>query len=253
MPMNLRARGVIFPERLPTLARYSPDESVADLIQWFWLPRWELPEGQVLTQDVLPFPSANLTCEEQGVRITGPSTALSRQELQGSGWALGVLLQPAGLAALEVPPSVNTTVSFALPIEQEIVRSMAAGADLEAVQELSAWFAQLGAPSPRALEANRLLRVASGTRGVTTADGLADAMHLSVRTVQRLARDFIGMTPLMIIRRYRLQEVADLLRGGSQTIANIAARAGYADHAHLTRDFRRIFGFGPREYRELQL
>src|SRR5699024_8935179 len=112
-----------------------------------------------------------------------------------------------------------------------------------------AWLGDLPAPPQRALEANRLLRIAAESTAVTTLGELAEALHTSPRTGQRLAEDFLGLSPLQVIRRYRLQEAARHLREGTETIAGIAARLGYTDHAHLTPDFLRTFGYGHREYR----
>ena len=54
-----------------------------------------------------------------------------------------------------------------------------------------------------------------------------------------------------MIRRYRLQEAAQRLREDpSVTVAQVAAELDYADHAHLTADFRRVLGFSPSQYRQ---
>lgn len=53
-----------------------------------------------------------------------------------------------------------------------------------------------------------------------------------------------------MIRRYRLQEAAQRLRDDpAVTIAQVAADLGYADHAHLTTDFRTVLGLTPNRYR----
>ncbi|MGH3545506.1 MAG: helix-turn-helix domain-containing protein, partial [Mycobacteriales bacterium] len=65
-----------------------------------------------------------------------------------------------------------------------------------------------------------------------------------------LTQRYVGLTPLAIIRRYRLQEAAQrLLEEPSITIAQVAADLGYADHAHLSADFRHVLGFSPNSYR----
>ena len=54
-----------------------------------------------------------------------------------------------------------------------------------------------------------------------------------------------------MIGRYRLQEAAQRLREDpSLTIAYVAAELDYADHAHLTADFRQVLGFSPSLYRQ---
>ena len=53
-----------------------------------------------------------------------------------------------------------------------------------------------------------------------------------------------------MIRRYRLQEVVDRLEVGGPTVdwAQLAADLGYADQAHLSRDFADLFGEPPTWY-----
>jgi len=68
--------------------------------------------------------------------------------------------------------------------------------------------------------------------------------------VQRLARRYVGLTPLAMIRRRRLQEAAQQLRINPRiSLAELAAQLGYADQAHLSTDFRAVLGFTPSAYR----
>ncbi|WP_334071861.1 helix-turn-helix domain-containing protein [Burkholderia cepacia] len=58
------------------------------------------------------------------------------------------------------------------------------------------------------------------------------------------------MTPKWVICRYRLHEAADKLAGGEAVdLAELAQALGYFDQAHFTRDFRKLVGKAPAEYR----
>jgi transcriptional regulator GlxA family with amidase domain len=60
----------------------------------------------------------------------------------------------------------------------------------------------------------------------------------------------VGLSPAAMIRRRRLQEAAQRVRENPEAdLASIAAELGYADHAHLTRDFQAVLGIAPRTYR----
>nr|WP_279596097.1 helix-turn-helix domain-containing protein [Actinomyces bowdenii] len=79
-------------------------------------------------------------------------------------------------------------------------------------------------------------------------------MGMSVRGVQRLAARWIGLPPLAVIRRYRLQEAALRLREDpGLSVVRVAADLGYADQAHLAADFRAVVGLAPSRYRRGQV
>ncbi|GGY75150.1 helix-turn-helix domain-containing protein [Streptomyces omiyaensis] len=75
----------------------------------------------------------------------------------------------------------------------------------------------------------------------------ADALGLGARRLHRLALDAYGYGPLTLTRVLRLQRALGLLRAGVPP-ARAAARAGYTDQAHLTRDTRALAGTTPGAY-----
>jgi AraC-like DNA-binding protein len=74
------------------------------------------------------------------------------------------------------------------------------------------------------------------------------AFGLSERSLQRLVQRRLGLTPKWLIQRRRLQEAAERLRTGGTTVAATAAVLGYADQAHLVRDFSRVTGTTPGRF-----
>jgi AraC-like DNA-binding protein len=64
-----------------------------------------------------------------------------------------------------------------------------------------------------------------------------------------LFAEYVGIGPKWVIRRYRLHEVTErLAAGGRVDWAALAADLGYADQAHLVRDFKQMFGEPPTRY-----
>lgn len=55
------------------------------------------------------------------------------------------------------------------------------------------------------------------------------------------------------IQRLRIGYAADRLVGMNGSIGRIAVQAGFADHGHLCREFRRYTGMTPSAYRELTM
>lgn len=270
-------RGILYPTRLPTFHRVPASPDLAAFVRWFWIPRWRLPPGRVSRQEVLPFPASNLVVEPEGVSLSGPTTRVSHRDLRGTGWAVGALLRPAGIAALgiepggirdaEVPfdaPELQRAVSSAMqnPDETQSPGATQGPDELQSPDEEAArgsavdaygwWlFDRAARPDERALLANALEDTVSADREIVRVEQLAERLGISIRRVQRLAQRYIGVPPLAVIRRYRLQEALERLREDPESnIARVAAELGYADHAHLAADFRRVMGLTPNSYRE---
>ena len=69
---------------------------------------------------------------------------------------------------------------------------------------------------------------------------------VSVRTVQRLFSEYVGVGPKWVLQRYRLHEALAQLHAGADTDwARFALGLGYYDQAHFVRDFRALVGRTP--------
>ncbi len=266
-------RGVLYPTRLPRFARYPAPAPVADRVAWFWIPEWDLAPGRTSRQHLIAFAACNLVVEGSEVAISGPTTRSSYRDLAGRGWAVGALLRPAAVTALIDDPGALADGRRVLDLPElrdSVVAAMAGAATggvatdgtvmngatggsrhERAVAAFADWVGEhLPEPDEDARRANALADLLGSDPAVLRLEDTARALSVSVRTVQRLARRYVGLPPLAMIRRRRLQEAAERLRDAPGTdLAELAAELGYADHAHLTRDFREVLGMTPTGYR----
>ncbi len=68
---------------------------------------------------------------------------------------------------------------------------------------------------------------------------LADDCHLSRRQLERKFQDAVGMSPKTLARRMRFEKVRDRLCGEPETdFLALALEYGFADQAHLSREFK---------------
>ncbi|WP_078606398.1 helix-turn-helix transcriptional regulator [Streptomyces violaceorubidus] len=74
----------------------------------------------------------------------------------------------------------------------------------------------------------------------------ADALGITARTLHRHCLAAFGYGPKTLARVLRLQRALALAREGTP-LAETAARTGFADQAHLTRDVRELAGLPPAE------
>ena len=71
-------------------------------------------------------------------------------------------------------------------------------------------------------------------------------VDVSSRSVQRHFVRTTGLTKKFIEQTKRAQLAAQLLESGTPA-SSVAARAGYADQAHMTRSFKRLLGYTPSQ------
>ncbi len=62
-------------------------------------------------------------------------------------------------------------------------------------------------------------------------------------------KQYVGVPPKWVIKRYRLHEIAgELVENQEADWAQLAADAGYFDQAHFIKDFKQIVGQAPSAY-----
>ena len=103
------------------------------------------------------------------------------------------------------------------------------------------------APDPAVAEVVAIFRLILRDPSLVRVDQLAARVGRSPRGLQRLFREYVGVTPKWVLRRLRLQEAAERMRDGAGDWASLALDLGYADQAHFINDFRRVVGRSPAE------
>jgi AraC-like DNA-binding protein len=79
---------------------------------------------------------------------------------------------------------------------------------------------------------------------------MANEIGWSHRRLIARFREQIGLTPKLLARVVRFDRAATALRAPTaRGLAEIAYDSGYADQAHLTREFRELAGLSPKRFR----
>lgn len=247
-----------------TLHWFDAPPGSSDIIDRFWVPVWSVPEGRVSRQSVLMYPGCVAVVYPTVAEFRGVHTGLSTVELEGDAWVVGVKLRPAAAYLATRTPVVEFT-------DRAVSLSDALDTDDDTVREVVAQVRSIMTPAPNDENAQSQAAAAFGTlftgltldddahlanaivdaaqdRRVNTVAELGDLACLSTRSLQRLCKNRLGLSPLWIIRRRRLQDAAGRLREPGASLADVAADLGYSDHAHFTRDFRTVTGMTPSEY-----
>jgi AraC-like DNA-binding protein len=243
--------------------RYEADAEFDGLLQRFWIPVWSVPPGREAPQRVLQYPVSLVVVAQDYARFYGVVSGLSTTTLTGSGWAVGVMCAPAAGALVAGGSMSDYTDRFV------DVTDVLGGTG----QELTTRVRKAMAPDPHAPAAhtaamaafgdalrpflpvdadghlvNRIVDFVEEEREVTRVEQVCQHLGLSERALQRLVQRRLGLTPKWLIQRRRLQEAAERLRAGSDSLGSVAAVLGYADQAHFTRDFVRVTAMTPGQF-----
>jgi len=80
-----------------------------------------------------------------------------------------------------------------------------------------------------------------------TVSALAGTAMMSRSTFSDRFTAVVGLPPLRYLTRWRLTIAADLLRGGTLKVTEVAQRVGYGSEAAFSRAFKDEFGYPPRD------
>ena len=98
----------------------------------------------------------------------------------------------------------------------------------------------------------RMVSLIRSENGATSMRWLADAVGLSGRQLERLARDTLGLSPKTFARVTRLQSVVRRMIAAKPTnLAEVAAEFHYTDQTHMTREFAALAQLTPAAYQRM--
>ena len=225
-----------------------PAGPVADLLECAWQARADAPH----VQRVLPDGCMDLLVQGGRLVVAGPDTTAHLASSPAGSVTTGLRFRPGRLPALLGVPAeelrdtrtaLDALLARPLPgpggdpgeapgtplaLLLEVAAALRAGADAPA--------RTLPAPlPPRALRAL--------ARGMPVTE-LADRLGVTSRTLHRRCRATLGYGPAVARRVLRFRTASALLFDGV-TPAEVAARTGYADQPHLSREVRSLAGLSP--------
>jgi AraC-like DNA-binding protein len=249
-------RGILNPHEGRRHFRLTRRLPAADLDPWVerhWMVEWDLDEP--FTQELLNHPTINVAVEADRAEVNGIRTQRDRRTIAGAGRVVGVKFRPGAFQPF-YGRSVHQLTNRAVPLEAVFG---AAGAELaEAVRtEPDEPFAvmeaflreRLPAHDPQLDVLAAIVATMLEDPAVVRVDELAARHAMSPRTLQRLFRRYVGVSPKWVLQRYRLHEAAErIAEGRPGEWAATALELGYADQAHFIRDFKALVGASPAQY-----
>ena len=153
---------------------------------------------------------------------------------------------------LGLPPGQDGVRAVEHPIAQlqaTLAASIKAGKVDEALAEVSQYFVQ----ARSRLANDRLLAKAGGAmraaHGTLPVSQVAAAAHATVRTLERKFKQAAGYTVKDVSGLMRFEQACHhIWQNPAASLAGLAQELGYADQAHLGREFKRYSGTTPAAF-----
>ena len=240
----------------PRLERFEAGETLRPFVEHYWAVTWERQPR--VTRETVPHPSVHLVLEPGLSELHGVYRRRFSRIIEGSGRVLGIKFRPGGFRPFVKESVSRLTGKIVAPsmvfgpsidkLEAEAAACAEAGEAFELVDD----FLNQSKPAPTAelFRVSEIAQVIAGDRSITRVEMLVERFDMGPRQLQRLFRDYVGVSPKWVIQRHRLIEAAERLRSGDESIdfAALALDLGYSDQPHFIRDFKTMVGMTPADY-----
>lgn len=253
-------RGIVDPAALLRQVRFrrlAPAAELAELVEHYWFIDWDL--DQPFEQHVVGHPAVNLVvvrptaADPVTAEVSGAARELFSIKLADRGWVRGVQFRPGAFRAFSRRSPAELTgrrvpLAQVLPVADPGDRLAAAATDEVAAAVFDELLLGLRPDLDDAVRlAMRLVDRVRHDRGLRRVEELAQQAGLSVRSLQRLFTEYVGIGPKQVILRYRVHGAIEFAEGEVDWAA-VAAELGYSDQAHLVREVTATIGVSPAAY-----
>ena len=228
---------------------------LSGLVDYHWYVGWRTAAPH--EQQVLAQPRVHVAAEHGRLLVHGIAREPFVRTLTGVGHTLGAAFHPGGFRpplgrsvgsiAGRVLPAADLLGADDRPAARRILGTTDVAVMVEAMED---YLGGLEPPDdPVVRDVRDLVAQAERDRSLTRAEELAGRAGTSLRTLQRLFTDYVGIGPKWVITRFRVLDAAAAAHSGeSVDWAGLAHDLGFADQPHLTRVFTQVVGTPPATY-----
>jgi AraC-like DNA-binding protein len=240
------------------LSRFMPSEDLQFFIEHFWIVEWDLGDGSY-QQDILAYPSVHLAVEKGKTMIYGVVTGKFNRTIKGQGKVVGIKFRPGGFYPF-YQSSVSSISDDLITVDEvfdvgskDLENRILVSNSREKMVERAEDFIREHLPEEdeRVPFINEIIDAVIADKSLIKVDQLVEQFDVSKRSLQRMFKKYVGVSPKWVIKRYRLHEVAgQLVENRDTDWAQLAVDLGYYDQSHFIKDFKSIVGQTPAEYQK---
>jgi AraC-like DNA-binding protein len=256
--MAFKSRGILNPSLSAEkfkLRHYAPSENLSYFVEHYWLIHWDLRGQEPFVSEVLAHPTVHLVFERGKTGIFGIVSTKYSHLLKDEGAVFGVKFRVGAFY-----PFVKFPISELTDNVKSLEEIFGVSSDAIAEEVLSKkddedqiafvekfLLQRLPEKDPLIEELCAIAELIENEPAICKVEDLVERIPFSKRHLQRLFKQYVGISPKWVIQRYRLHEAAEQV-AKSGDWARLAVDLGYFDQAHFIKDFKAIIGKTPKEY-----
>jgi AraC-like DNA-binding protein len=207
----------------------------------------------------LPAPTVHLIFMNGEAEISGPIMRRFSYLMENQGYLFGAKFWPGSFRTICDTPLSNLTDKrvpaekiigdSVLPVTKAFFCSNQADERLSIVQN---YLLCLYKPNDDKLAIiKKVFEDINQHKTIFTVAQLATLQKMTVRSLQRLFKEYIGVSPKWAIQLFRLREAAQQMESQNRiNFSQLALELGYSDQAHFSKHFKLITGKTPKSYPE---
>ncbi|MCW7505335.1 helix-turn-helix domain-containing protein [Leptospira paudalimensis] len=210
--------------------------------------------------ETLPYPSVHIVFERGNSIVYGVHQKKFSITLSGSGSVFGIKFKPAGfypfyfntitkLTNKRIPFNSLFNLTDDIKMEARICRTKD---DKTKIELFESWIQNKSLKKDSKIEElNYIINGIKTNSSILSVDQIVKVYSIQLRTLQRLFREYVGVSPKWVIQQYRMQEIAERLeKDKSIHLADFTNEFGFFDQAHFNRVFKKMIGLSPEKYLE---
>jgi AraC-like DNA-binding protein len=239
------------------MVRTLPRKALQPLIEFFYEISWNMAAGEKQMVESLPAPSVHLIFMNGEAEIAGPIKRRFSYLMENQGYLFGAKFWPGAFRMIcDASPSKLTDKRLAaglilgdsvLPVTDAFFCADKTGERMSIVQN---YLLSLYTPNEERIPViKKVFADIARHTSIFTVEQLAAQQKMTVRSLQRLFKEYVGVSPKWAIQLFRLREAAQQMESQNHIdFSRLALELGYSDQAHFSKDFKRITGKTPQSY-----
>ncbi|ACU61034.1 AraC family transcriptional regulator [Chitinophaga pinensis] len=248
-----------------------PDSLLREQVGRFWVTEGQIPAGQSMTfrsmvdaypgmiflEDPAAFFPDHTTAKKPHIFLHGASTFCFEKKLTGKVKIISVHFRPTaicslfGIAGHELANNVTDLDSVCKNhLSEQLLNATGTAERIALLNNFlkEQWRQHQAVNTAKTQYAIQLLQQGDTTVSLRL---LQQQLHITERSLERLFRDQIGLSPKLIARITRFQKAVNALsHPDTESLAAIAYKYDYADQSHFIREFKTFSGTTPQQFRQ---